>query len=234
MVCSSAAKTNGELVRGFSLIELMTVVAVLSMLAALLFPVISAAKRSGMGSSCLSNLRQAGAALTMYSDDHAGLLPEHDLLSEAFQYTYVEQFVHRSYCMCATRPVAERYCWIDDIRAYLRLSSLFCPADRGEDRGRYFTSYEYKLDLAYDGDLARLIVPSKVAVLWEQWAFHQAGRESSRDDRATLNVLFADGSAKYKKLARTTTAIFGDGPELMFLFPGVGEDKAYEGEDFVD
>jgi prepilin-type N-terminal cleavage/methylation domain-containing protein/prepilin-type processing-associated H-X9-DG protein len=234
MVCSPAAKTNGELVRGFSLIELLTVVAILSTLAALLFPVVSAAKRSGMGSSCLSNLRQAGSALAMYSDDHAGVLPEHNLLAEAFQYTYAEQFVHRSYCLCASRPAVDRYCWLDDIHSYLRLTNLFCPADRGDDRSRYSTSYEYKLDLAYDGDLARLIVPSKVAVLWEQWAFHQAGRESSRDDRATLNVLFADGSTKYKKLSRTTTAVFGDGPDLMFLFPGVGEDRAYEGEDFVD
>src|SRR5262245_21265038 len=54
----------------FTLIELLVVVAVIAILAALLFPAVNRAKKSGHATVCRSNLRQWGLALNMYLADH--------------------------------------------------------------------------------------------------------------------------------------------------------------------
>ena len=59
--------------RAFTLIELLVVVAILAVLAAILFPVFARAKDAAKGTVCLSNLRQLGLGLTMYRDDHDGV-----------------------------------------------------------------------------------------------------------------------------------------------------------------
>ena len=54
----------------FTLMELLIVVAVLAVLAALLFPVIALARQTPRGVSCLNNLKQLGNALTIYRQDY--------------------------------------------------------------------------------------------------------------------------------------------------------------------
>src|ERR1700733_3348565 len=59
---------------GFTLTELLVVVAVIAALSALLFPVVAQARRRSQEASCISNLRQIGQAMRMYIDDY-GLRP---------------------------------------------------------------------------------------------------------------------------------------------------------------
>jgi prepilin-type N-terminal cleavage/methylation domain-containing protein/prepilin-type processing-associated H-X9-DG protein len=61
--------------RGFSLIELLTVMAILAVLSGLLFPVIAKSREQARKTVCMSNLRQIGMALSMYASNHAGLIP---------------------------------------------------------------------------------------------------------------------------------------------------------------
>jgi len=57
---------------GFTLIEVFVVIAVLTLMAALILPVLSRSKLSARRIKCASNLRQIGIAGQMYWDDNAG------------------------------------------------------------------------------------------------------------------------------------------------------------------
>jgi prepilin-type N-terminal cleavage/methylation domain-containing protein/prepilin-type processing-associated H-X9-DG protein len=61
--------------RAFTLIELLTVIAVIGILAAILFPVAARVRATGQTTRCLSNLRQFGAACHLHTGEHQGRLP---------------------------------------------------------------------------------------------------------------------------------------------------------------
>lgn len=61
--------------RGFTLIEVLTVIAIISILAALALPVIVRAKAVAKQSACMSNLRQLGDAMSLYMGDGDDVFP---------------------------------------------------------------------------------------------------------------------------------------------------------------
>jgi len=61
--------------KGFTLIELLVVIAIIAILAAILFPVFARARRAAMKAHCISNLRQLGNAVHMYSQDWDNRFP---------------------------------------------------------------------------------------------------------------------------------------------------------------
>jgi prepilin-type N-terminal cleavage/methylation domain-containing protein/prepilin-type processing-associated H-X9-DG protein len=61
--------------KAFTLIEILVVLAILSILAALLFPVLARARENARRSSCQSNLKQIGLGIMQYAQDFDETFP---------------------------------------------------------------------------------------------------------------------------------------------------------------
>jgi prepilin-type N-terminal cleavage/methylation domain-containing protein/prepilin-type processing-associated H-X9-DG protein len=60
---------------GFTLIELLVVISIISILAAIMFPMIFTVREAARRRVCMSNLRQIGMAISMYAADHGDRTP---------------------------------------------------------------------------------------------------------------------------------------------------------------
>jgi prepilin-type N-terminal cleavage/methylation domain-containing protein/prepilin-type processing-associated H-X9-DG protein len=60
---------------GLTLVELLVVIALISILASMLLPALQMARESARGASCLSNTRQIAIAITLYGDASRGWFP---------------------------------------------------------------------------------------------------------------------------------------------------------------
>ena len=94
---------------GFTLIELLVVIAIIAILAAILFPVFAQAREKARQTACLSNLKQIGTSVMMYSQD------------------YDEHIVHTE--LGGDVGDAQEYYWGDMIQPYAKnWQILQCPS----------------------------------------------------------------------------------------------------------
>ena len=61
--------------RGFSLLELVVVIAITALLTAIMFPGLNTARNTAHKLMCASNLRQIGTGIILYSNDHRDRIP---------------------------------------------------------------------------------------------------------------------------------------------------------------
>jgi len=71
---------QGHLIRAFTLVELLVVIAIIAILAALLLPVLGKAKQRAQTASCLNNLKQLQLSYSMYVDDNNDYLPPNEAI----------------------------------------------------------------------------------------------------------------------------------------------------------
>lgn len=76
MVRSDASARPQPWRAAFTLVELLVVIALIAILAALMMPALGRAQALGRSSACLSNLRQMGVAWHLYLGDHGDRFPD--------------------------------------------------------------------------------------------------------------------------------------------------------------
>src|SRR5688572_22638076 len=64
-----------EVRRGFTLVELLVVVGIISVLVALLMPALAGAREAAQRAKCLATLRGMAQAAHMHAAEHAGYMP---------------------------------------------------------------------------------------------------------------------------------------------------------------
>lgn len=107
----------------FTLIELLVVIAIIAILAAILFPVFAQAREKARQTTCLSNLKQIGLGIMMYTQDYEETLPSSWMNNgaTAAEITLVG-------ANTATTPA---YTWQYMIVPYIKNDQVFlCPSNR--------------------------------------------------------------------------------------------------------
>lgn len=115
----------------FTLIEVLVVISIIALIAAILFPAFAKARENARRSSCQSNLKQIGLGLLQYVGDHDDKMP-------ASAYGPISPTIQDS-------NNSSYYKWMDAIFPYVKSEQLFiCPSDSGG-------KYTYSLNLP-DGE----------------------------------------------------------------------------------
>lgn len=111
---------------GFTLVELLVVISIVAVLAALLLPSLRSARDRARQVSCLNNMKQIGLMITMYVDDSGGyLLPTQiPWPTGATGNTYWDKILARQYVSPSVN--------IEGKWGRLNASTFICPADESE------------------------------------------------------------------------------------------------------
>jgi prepilin-type N-terminal cleavage/methylation domain-containing protein len=176
---------------GFTLTELVIVMAIIVTLSAILMPALMRAKIEADSAACKSNLRQLGMALLMYTGDFDGRVPTSSVLDES-------------------------KCWVSIMQPYyVERDVMLCPRDESPYaletldpviRG----SYGYNIDIGWSGrKISDFRKPSRILVFADAITPHldknkciamgegsgtmDLDKEWAAADRHNVNFLALDG-----------------------------------------
>ena len=122
--------------RGFTLIEMLVVSAIIAVLAAILFPVFASAREAGRKTACLSNLRQIGAAVAMYAQDYDHHYPA-AFDSPLGSYDGLNHLEQEQADRLPYLPVLR-----DVLNPYIKSAAIWrCPSDTGGDDLDFVNNY---------------------------------------------------------------------------------------------
>ena len=208
----------------FTLVEILVVIGIISVLAAILTPVFMKAKGKALQINCVSNLRHIGMAARLYAQDWDGrVFANYDAYDP-------NPDIQGSY----------RFHAIHYYRSYLSGAGLVnCPTlgpgqiSYGQNVGLGWGVNSPRIDLEssnafptnpYRKSPADLILFAECSQVWF-WEFRSGDGASSLFPRlrchhtAGLNVAYFDGHARWRKFATLNVLEFG-GP-----WPGRGPDQ---------
>jgi prepilin-type N-terminal cleavage/methylation domain-containing protein/prepilin-type processing-associated H-X9-DG protein len=214
--------------KGFTLIELLVVIAIIAILAAILFPVFAQARGKARQTACLSNLKQIGMAVQMYSSDY----DEHMVYARSFGRMW--SLVEKYWGSGKQGERTDNFEMPDLLLPYTKNADIFfCPSVSrdmvwnlwpGTKNTMSFrtagTSYFYNW-LANGADcpkgtkghlkifnlsLAEVYAPAEAMLIWDMPFYYQ----QDVPHNAGLNAVFADGHARFNRVANQVWNIFYD------------------------
>lgn len=158
---STKHRLHGASDGGFTLVELLTVVAIIVVIAAILFPVFALAREKGRTAACLSNERQISLALMQYVTDNDSTYPNGIQATSAGRIWQGEG-------------------WASQCLPYIQSRAVFtCPSDVSQPARFAETevSYGYNINLVDQGEgyedvlsgltEPELTAPSQTVMLFE-------------------------------------------------------------------
>jgi len=165
--------------RAFTFIELMVVLAVITILTALLLPALTRTREIGRSTVCLGNLHQIGIALQIYVQENQNLLPV---------------MYDKSTNSAATNGPSIDVILLQNVGG---VSNVFrCPSDNQMLFELTGSSYAWNSLLnGQDADhlmiLTNAYPPTQIPVVYDKQKFHL-----TRGDKRAVNYLYADGHIK--------------------------------------
>jgi prepilin-type N-terminal cleavage/methylation domain-containing protein/prepilin-type processing-associated H-X9-DG protein len=218
---------------GFTLIELLVVIAIIAILAAILFPVFAQARAKARQAACLSNMKQVGIGLMLYTQDYDEVLPGNTDHRAGFSLPlgFMQPYD-------AGNPLTHRV-WARDVQPYMKNRAvLICPQSTpmGPPNAEAWHpvvnnpnagSSSYHLNgIAATKSLAAIPAPADIVYLQESNLITRTAQERPRLANPTTatqanhpsydllhneggNLLFCDGHAKWQKKISIRYAQFG-------------------------
>jgi prepilin-type N-terminal cleavage/methylation domain-containing protein len=142
-------KINSESAKAFTLIELLVVIAIIGILAALLLPVLSAAKGMARRTTCLNNLRQINLGVRMYSDEANDTSPSTQG-TNGLRIIFYYKTLMQGYVGLTGPPSPQDKlfaCPSDTFHYWCRVwpsvVTAFSPTGRCEQSSSYYSSYTF-------------------------------------------------------------------------------------------
>ncbi|MEX1115563.1 MAG: type II secretion system protein [Akkermansiaceae bacterium] len=154
MIMMASFRYSGGNRSAFTLIELLVVISIIAVLAALAVPAVNGAMEKSNSAQDMSNLRQIGSGVLMYTSDHGGKMPE-------------------TSCIAETQEDLE-LTWIYALRNYLGQNYdkvRVSPSDPNQKIRRQFRGTSYVINDEVDGTkslsrLQRIESPSRSILLF--------------------------------------------------------------------
>jgi type II secretory pathway pseudopilin PulG len=208
--------------RAFTLIELLTLTAIIGLLAALLLSAISGTKGNAKRSTCANNLNQIGLALRMYSDDSGDAAPKTPETSEVTLTLTGYKELIRKYLGLHGSPSSSPKLFVCPADTFhyedLTSTSRYVPHGLCEQPISDFSSYAFNGGNEMPGFSAPGIAGRKISSIKEPaktvmvaeaaafipWSWHDAKRpfspENAKFNNARDIVGFVDGHVGYIKI----------------------------------
>ncbi|AHF91994.1 N-terminal cleavage protein [Opitutaceae bacterium TAV5] len=189
----------------FTLIELLTVIVIIGILAAILIPVVSRVRESARKAQCISNLRQCGTAILLFTQENRSRFPVGtDYGKDVFGirgsdggywgwYSYIAPYTNMKRSGTAKVKIVPS-----------------CPVERPDLSSDYqywhnYTGYSWNKQLgyaqggvAYCKRLENISAPTRTPMLWEALQYSEGqnpydGAKFIFPHGNTANILMVDG-----------------------------------------